>query len=201
MSFKHFSAVKTLKGKLECMDRKCRFSVTRASAPTHSAYKASASLSPFVSYFAPNSKGIRKSSSMVVKMLMNLTKSWNSLRVKFALTSSTIIRHIEIECEGKLSMRSFKSDSHLCFLKSPKANIYSLASRTSRKFSLPELFPDFTQMANNFFFAHPGEWRRSFRYTLAHLLPQSFGFCLLIFHSLSPCFRRYYEVNSLSRVF
>ncbi len=77
MRFKHFSAVNTLNGKPRRRDKKCRFSVTRTSAPTHSvkaAIKASASFNPLDSYFAPNSKGIRKSSSILVKILTNLTK-------------------------------------------------------------------------------------------------------------------------------
>ncbi len=144
MSFKHLLADKTLKGRSGWRFRKCRFSVTRASAPTHSvkpAIKASEGLSPFISYFTPISKGTKKSSSMVVKMLMNLMKFWNSFGDKFVLTSATIVRHIEIECEGKLSIRNFKRDSHLSFLKkyilisikyepqafSPRASLWSYA--------------------------------------------------------------------------
>jgi hypothetical protein len=67
MSFKLFSAVSTLKGRLGCLLRKCLFSVTRASAPTHSVYaaiKASAGLNPLDSYFEPNSKGQKGSESL-----------------------------------------------------------------------------------------------------------------------------------------
>jgi len=185
MSFKHLLADKTLKGRSGWRFRKCRFSVTRASAPTHSvkpAIKASEGLRPFISYFTPISKGTKKSSSMVVKMLMNLMKFWNSFGDKFVLTSSTIVRHIEIECEGKLSIRNFKRDSHLSFLKNPNANIYSLASSTSRKLFLPELLSGLTQMFDHFFFTHTNERGRSLGYTFTQFLEQFFSFSFFIFH-------------------
>jgi len=189
MRFKHSLAVKTLKGKLGWLLKKCLFSVTNALAPTHSLYaaiKASASLNPFVSYFAPNSKGMRKSSSMVVKILTNLTKLWNSFGVKFDLTSSTIVRHIQIECKDKLSIRTFRRDSQVSFLKNPKAKIYSLASSTSRKLFLPEPFPGLTKMLDHFFLTHPCKRGWSRRYTFTQFFPQFLGFCFFIFHDLSP---------------
>lgn len=201
MSFKHSFAVKTLKGKLGWLLKKCLFSVTNASDPTHSVYaaiKASASLNPFVSYFAPNSKGMRKSSSIAVKILMNLTKAWNSFGVKFALTSSTIVRHIQTECRERFSIRTCRSDSQLSFLKNPKAKIYSLASRTSRKLFLPEPFPGLTQMLDHFIFAHSCERRGSFRYAFSQLVPQFLGFCFFIFHYLTPRNQIYAQNYSLS---
>lgn len=78
MSFRHFLAVKTLKGKSGLRVRKCLFSVTRMSALTHSAYaaiKASAILKPLISYFTPSSNGMRKSSSIVVNALMKFMNS------------------------------------------------------------------------------------------------------------------------------
>ncbi len=174
MIFKHFSEVRILKGKLGWRCKKCRFSVISASAPTHSVYaamRASASLNPFASYFAPISKGIRKSSSIVVKMLMNLIKFWKSLGVRLSLTSSTIVRQIETECKGKLSMRCFKRKSQLSFLKSPRANIYSLASRTKCKFLLPQFFSGFAQLLDGFFFGHTGKRGRFLSYTFAQLVP------------------------------
>jgi len=54
MSLRHFSAVNTLNGKSAWRNRKCRFSVTRQSAPAHSVYaaiKASAGFRPFASYW------------------------------------------------------------------------------------------------------------------------------------------------------
>lgn len=124
----------------------------------------------------------RSSSSIVVKTLMNLTNLWNSLGAKFARTSSTIVRHMQIECKGKLSIRYFIRDSQLCFLTNPIANIYSFASRTSCKLFLREVFSDFTQVFNDFFFSHSGKRGKSFRYTFTQLIPQSSGFCFFIFH-------------------
>lgn len=202
MSFRHLSAVKTLNGKSGLRDRKCRFSVMSASAPAHSVYaaiSASASFRPLISYLAPNSKGIKKSSSIGAKILMNLTKLWNSFGVKFALTSSTIVRHIQIECAGKLSTRSFKRDSQLCFLKKPRPNIYSLASSTRRslKLFLPKRFSNLTQMLYDFFLAHPCKRRRSFGYGFTQLFPQPFCFFdIFAFHNLLPLFTNAYEIEN-----
>lgn len=70
MSFRQASALQILKGKwVWWRDKKWRFSLTRIFAPTHSAYaaiKASAYLKPANSYFIPNSKGTRVSSSMEI---------------------------------------------------------------------------------------------------------------------------------------
>ena len=93
MSFRHLSAVRTLKGRPGFLLRKCLFSVTRASAPTHSAYaamKASAGLNPLDSYFKPKSKGTRKSSSMAVRVPITLINVEKSSGARWRRTSSTI---------------------------------------------------------------------------------------------------------------
>ncbi len=77
MNLREYWAVKTLKGRSVWRDKKCLFSVTKTSALIHSVYaaiRASAGLRPLASYLAPNSKGIRKSSSIVVRILTTLTK-------------------------------------------------------------------------------------------------------------------------------
>ena len=208
MIFKHSSAVKTVNGKSGWRFRKCLFSVTNASAPTHSAkaaMRASASFSPLTSYFTPISKGTRKSSSMLVKRLMNLKKLWNSFGVKFALTSSTIVRHIAIECKGKLSISRIMSVSELCFLNIPSPNMYSLASSTNRKLFLPEFLPGRSQMFHYLFFAHSGKRGRSFGYTFSKLFPKFFCLCCLIFHYASPCLKITMKIGScqckLARLF
>lgn len=109
MSFKHSSAVRTLKGKSVCRFRKCRFSVTNTSAPTHSVYaaiKASAGLSPLISYLTPNSKGIKKSSSIMVTSEMNSKNSRKTSWTKLRLTSSTIVRGIRsLYSEGEIASK------------------------------------------------------------------------------------------------
>ena len=189
---KHFSAVKTLKGKLGFWFKKCRFSVTRASAPTHSVYaamNASAVLKPLISYLTPSSNGIRKSSSTLVKALAKLMKFWKSLGDKLSLTSSIIVRHIETEYRGKLSTRCFNSDLQLSFLESPIAKIYSLASRTKCKLLLPQFFSCLAQLLDNFLFAHALKWGRFSGYTFAQLIPEFFYFCFFSFHRSSPQFK------------
>src|SRR3989304_2220231 len=201
MRFRQFSAVKTLNGKLGWCFRKCLFSVTNISAPTHSVYaaiNASASFSPLASYFAPNSKGIKKSSSIVVKVFMKLTNCWKFLGVRFTLTSSTIVLHIQTECVLKLSIREFIRDSQLSFLKIPNPNIYSFASRMSSKFFLPEFFSGFTKMFNNLFFSHSCERGRFIGNTFTQVIQQFFCVFFLFFHYLLPPIQDYYYLKELS---
>jgi len=189
MNFKQFSALRILNGKFGFLLRKCLFSVTSASAPTHSVYaaiNASASFKPFSSYFTPNSNGIKKSSSIVVKRLINRIKIWNSLGNKFDLTSSTIVRHILIEFDEKLSVRNSRIDSQLFFLMNPKPKIYSLASSTSRKFILPKLFSNLPHMFDGFFFTHSGKRRRSSGYAFTKFMQEFFCFSFFILHRSSP---------------
>ena len=97
MSFKHSSAVKTSKGKSVWRFRKCRFSLTNTSAPTHSvnaAIKASAGFKPLASYLIAISKGTTISSSIVVNALMKLMNSRKDSGDKLRLTSSNIVRGI-----------------------------------------------------------------------------------------------------------
>src|SRR3990172_5340636 len=184
------SALRTLKGKLGFRIRKCLFSDTSTSAPTHSAYaaiSASASLNTFASYLAPISKGTRKSSSMEAKRLMNFTKVWKSFGVRLGRTSSIMVRHIEMECVEAFSMKYCRSDSQLSFLKSPRANMYSLASRTKRKFFLPQFLSGLAQLLDYFLFGHPFKWGRFFGCAFAQLIPQFFSlFYVFAFHGVSP---------------
>ena len=192
MSFRHFSAVKTLKGKSGFWLKKCLFSVTRASAPTHSVYaaiKASAGLKPLASYFAPNSKGIKKSSSMVVRVFITLINIEKSSGERWRRTSSIIVRGIR-----KLYNSRFSIISYIRFLQAgiftrPKPNIYTFESTTSSKFFLPQFFSDFAYCLNRFFFSHSLKRILFFRYAVAKLIPQFFGFCFFSFHRLSPYFK------------
>lgn len=134
---------------------------------------------------------------VVKKVLINLTKLWKSWGVRFALTSSTIVRQIQIGWEGIASIRNFKRDSQLSFLKIPKPKIYSFASRVSRKFLLPKFFPCFTQPVNYFLFGHACKRRRFFRYAFTKFFPQFF--CLFdVFHYSSPLYIIYYGIHPLS---
>lgn len=157
MIFRQSSAFKIINGKVEWRFKKCRFSVTRTSAPLHSTYatiKASAGFSPIASYFAPNSKGTTKSSSISVKLLMNSINSMYSSAVKWRRTSSVINRGIRIACFGNVSRIVSRRTSQEAFFEIPKAKIYSFESRTNSKLFIPKFFSCFTDNLNYFFFFH-----------------------------------------------
>lgn len=167
MISKQSSAFKILNGKLEWRLRKCLFSVTNISAPVHSVYaaiKASAGFRPSNSYFAPNSKGTTKSSSIVVRFVINSINSLNSSGVRWRLTSSIINLGMRIECIGNTSRIVSTRILEAGFFSIPKENIYSLESRTSSKFFIPEFFSCFAQGFNYFFFCHIRERMFSLRY-------------------------------------
>jgi len=143
--------------------KKCRFSVTRISAPTHSAYaaiKASAGFRPLDSYFAPNSNGTEKSSSIEVNSDMNLINSRKISGVKWFLTSSTLNRGMRKVCAGNFSTNVSSKDLELVSLEDPKASIYSFESMTRSKFFLPEGLSCFAQCLNNFFLTLQAKNRR-----------------------------------------
>ena len=179
MSFRHFLAVKTLKGKSEWWLRKCRFSEMRASAPTHSGYaaiKASAGLRPLASYLAAVSKGTTMSSSIVVRVFITLINVAKSSGERWLRTSSTILREIRRVCNLCLSTISRIIFLHAGTFTSPKPNIYTFESMTSSKLFLPEFLPDFAYCFNSFFLGHSCKRIAFFRYTFAKLVPQSFSF-------------------------
>jgi len=160
ISLRHSSAVTTRKGRLSVCFKKCLFSVTRASAPTHSAYaeiKASASLNPKASYFAPRSKGTTKSSSIsaspVTKVMKFLLDSGERLR----LTSSVISRGSRIEWRGYSSRILLSSERGVGSIEAPKANMYSFESRTSSNLLVPKLFSRLTDRLYCLFLGHAGK--------------------------------------------
>ncbi len=109
-------------------------------------------------------------------------------------------RQMQIECAGKLSIRSFKRDSQLCFLKKPRPNIYSLASSTRRslKLFLPKRFSNLAQMLYSFFFCHSCKRRWSLGYAFTQLLPQHFCFFYIFsFHNLFTLFKNIFEIENL----
>ncbi len=106
-----------------------------------------------------------------------------------ARTSSTIVRQMLMECNEILSARNCRRDSQLSFLTSPSPNIYSLASSTSCKLTLPQFFSGLAQLFDNFFLAHSGKRRRSLRNAIAQFIQEFFGFCFFTFHRLSPYFK------------
>ena len=143
MNLRHSSAFKILKGKFEWCLKKCLFSVTNTSAPVHSVYaaiKASADFRPSNSYFAPNSNGTTKSSSIVVRFVINSINSLNSSGVRWRPTSSVINLGMRMECIEDASSIASTSILEAGFFNIPKAKIYSLESRTSSKFFAPDFF-------------------------------------------------------------
>lgn len=205
MSFRHFSAVKTLKGKSGLCFRKCLFSVTRASAPTYSTYaamSASASLKPFASYLAPNSKGTRKSSSITVKALMKIMNSRKYSGDIFRFTSSNIVRGIRMVCKWPVSSSFSSNLNDASALDGPKANMYSFESMTSRKFFFPNFFPRFAKLFDNLFLAHLENGGRISRDHLSELFKMFFGLPGIRFissHFLLPLNKEYYAAREMSR--
>ena len=157
MSFRQFSAVRTLKGKSDWRDKKCRFSVTKASAPVYSAYaaiKASAGLSPLYSYSPTNSYGTTKSSSIKVNLLMRRINSLNASGVRLLRTSITTKRGILMNTTSDSLAITSMSFSQVLSLSAPRAKRYSLLSRMSSKFLLPKFFSGFAYFFNYFLFTH-----------------------------------------------
>jgi len=185
MNFKQFSALRILNGRLGFWLKKCLFSVTNASAPTHSVYaaiKASAGFSPINSYFEPNSKGTTKSSSTYT---MSVTKLINSLKysgARFRLTSSTINRGMRIEHKEDVEISASRSCSQDGFVERPKPKIYMFVSRTSNNFFFPDFLSRFTEGFYDLFFSHIRERMFSFGYKLAQ-----FGKMLLGLFNIRFC--------------
>ena len=186
---RQFSAVRTLKERLLWRDRKCLFSVTNASAPTHSVYaaiKASAGFRPFVSYLAPNSNGTSVSSSIFVKVFIRSINSLKASGVKLLRNSSVINRGIRREiilaC-SKILSTSFSHDGYLIL---PREKIYSLLSRMSNKFLLPKSFSGLTNAVDHFLLTHSFIWRTDPRHELANFIQPLFGFFDIFSHSSSP---------------
>lgn len=179
MIFRQFSALRILKGRLECLVRKCLFSDTRTSAPTHSAYaamKASASFKPILSYFTPNSYGTRKSSSIEVNVLIKAINSRKYRGVKFRFTSSNIVRGIRTICNSLASISLSSNFNEASAFAGPKANIYSLESMTSRKFFFPYFFPCFAKLFDNIFLTHLKNRGRVFSNHLSEFVQMFLGF-------------------------
>ncbi len=84
-----------------------------------------------------------------------------------------------MEWRELFSMKYFISDSQGSFLKSPRAKIYSLASRMKCKLLLPQFFSGLAQLFDDLLFAHPFKRRRSFGYAFSQLVPEFFGFRFL----------------------
>jgi len=170
--------------------RKCRFSVTRISAPTHSAYaaiKASAGLMPLDSYFAPSSNGTRKSSLMVARLDMKPMNSRNVSGVKWRLTSSTVNRGIRKLCTVDFSSNKSSKDLEGSSSEGPKARIYSFESMTRTNFFFPNGLSRFPQCLNHIFLAHAKNGRGVLSYNLSYLSQMflglfNVGFCHAITH-------------------
>jgi len=156
-NLRQLSAVRILKGRLACRDRKCLFSVTKASTPRHSAYaaiKASVGFRPLLSYSKTISNGTTMSSSIVIAALTKLLNSWKAYFDKFRFTSSNIVRGMRIVCRDRLSDKLSISWRAADSSAGPNAKIYSLESMTKRNLFLPDSLSGFTQGLYNFIFAH-----------------------------------------------
>lgn len=188
ISLRHSSAVTTAKGRLSVRFRKCLFSETRASAPTHSAYaaiNASADFNPRVSYLKPVSKGTTKSSSIDVRLVAKLMKSLYSSDDRFRRTSSETSLGRRREWAGKLSTIISSSSLDDGAFRKPKEKMYSLESRTSSKFLIPELFAGFPELLYYLFFGHPLKGVLSLSHKLSQVFKVLFGFFGIRFHVLN----------------
>jgi len=140
---------------------KSLFSVTRHCAPVHSvnaAMKASPPLSPILSYLAPSTNGTSQSSSTDIPAACNRRqKSLKRCGAEFFRTSSRMVRERRTwnrsRSEKILSKRASQED----FLSGPKTKRYSLESRTSCKFFLPNSFPRPFNRLDDLLFGHPLE--------------------------------------------
>ena len=179
MNFKQFSALITLNGKLGWRVKKCRFSVSNASAPVHSTYaamRASADFKPNVSYLAPNSKGVSESLSIFVAVFIKSINSLKASAIKLLRTSSIIKRVIRMGTTPINSAIFASSFSQFGSRIAPKANIYSLLSKISSKFFSPKFFSGFTNLVYDLLFAHSAVRRTNFRHQLADFFQMHFRF-------------------------
>src|SRR3989338_6218733 len=203
MRCRHFSAVRTLNGKLSWRGRKWRFSLTRISDPVHSVYaamNASAGFRPLASYFAPKLKGTKKSSSMIINEFVKRINSRYSAGNRFLLTSSAIVRQIWMRWTGALFKMYLRRFAHTSFLTNPKAEIYSLESSTRSNFFLPELFSGLTQFVDNFFFSHTMKLRRPLRNHFSKFLKMFQRLFSITFSHFSP-FGLFFELSRSSHFF
>ncbi|OQX87347.1 MAG: hypothetical protein B6D55_03685, partial [Candidatus Omnitrophica bacterium 4484_70.2] len=176
--FKVSLAVRTLKGRFLRV-KKCLFSVTNTSAPTHSVYaaiKASAGFNPKDSYLAPISKGTKISSSILVNLFIEIINSLKASVVRLLRTSSTINRGIRREISSLCSIIFSRSFTHTGSRTLPRAKIYSLLSRTSSKLLPPEFFSIFTDLVDNFLLTHSLIGRFNLRHKFAYSLKSPFNF-------------------------
>ena len=189
MRLRHFSAVKTLNGKLSWRLKKWRFSLTKASASVHSVYaamNASAGFNPLASYLKTVSKGTTKSSSTVVKALISSLNSTNASVDKLRLTSLNIVRGMRMAvCAPALSSRQSNSRRDSSRFNGPKAKIYSLESMTKRSFFLPDGFPGLSKGLDDVIFAHLENRRRVFSDYLPEFLQMFYGFFGFVFYHCS----------------
>ncbi len=200
MRFKHFSAVKTLNGKSRWQAKKCLFSVTRTSAPTHSVYaaiNASAVLKPFSSYLNAISKGTIISSSIEVKAIINLLNSRKVSEDRFLFTSSKIVRGMRMLCRCDSSNNFCRKSNALYLFNGPKANMYSLESMTNCNLLFPDFLSCFSQGFYNIFLVLLENGGRFFCNFFSYLCQMLFSL-FRIFHYLSPKLVIYYKINPMS---
>ncbi|MFC1699748.1 methyltransferase domain-containing protein, partial [Candidatus Omnitrophota bacterium] len=183
------SAVTTLKGRSLRRVKKCLFSVTRASAPTHSVYavmNASAGFRPRSSYLTPNSNGTSISSSILVKLFMSITKFLNASGVNLLRTSSTINRGMRTVISSGRAAIFFRTSPQFWSRTAPRANIYSLLSRMSSKLLLPELFSRLADFVDYCLLSLTTIWIMGSRHKLLNLANLFQYFLYIPTHLLSP---------------
>ena len=106
------------------------------------------------------------------------------------------------ECECLFSSRFSSSFKDASAFAGPKANIYSLVSRTSRKFFFPDFFSRLTKLPDDLLFAHLVKRGRVFCNHLSESLKMflcTFWIRSFCFHNSSPLFQEYYLVKEMSR--
>jgi len=190
----HCPAVRILKGRLACRDKKCLFSVTSTSAPVHSTYaamSASADFNPLASYLAPNSNGISKSLSIIVAVFIKSINSLKASAVKLLRTSSIIKRVIRIGITSIDSATFARSFSQFGYRTTPKAKIYSLLSITSCKFFSPKFFSGFTNFIYYLLFTHSTVRRAGLSHQLTNFFQMHFRFFNILFYHISHLLYKY----------
>ncbi len=189
MSFKQLAALMISSGRLVWRDRKCRFSLTKISAPTYSAYaaiSASAGLRFIASYFEPNSKGISESSSIMVLLCRKSINSLNASMVRLWRTSVRINRGMRIKMRSGFLAIRLSNSSHCGSRTAPKVKMYTLLSRMSNKFFFPEFLSSLADFVYYLLFSHIFVRGASFRHQTADFFQMLQGFLNInFFHSIT----------------
>lgn len=113
--------------------------------------------------------GTRKSSSILVRLLIKFVNSRKASKLKLRLTSSIITRGTRSVCLSDSSRIIFNKSWEEDSLERPNAKICSFESRTRTNFFFPNCFSCFPQSSNRLFLVHTKNRGRILGYNLFYL--------------------------------